>query len=59
VINRRKDVTGGIQPRFVYQFTSPNYYELVEDQEVEENTNIDLVEETEENYIQSYKYAKA
>ncbi len=43
----------------MYQFTSPNYYELVEDQEVEENTNIDLVEETEENYIQSYKYAKA
>jgi hypothetical protein len=26
---------------------------------VEENTNIDVFEEIEENYLQSYKYAKA
>jgi hypothetical protein len=34
----------------VYQSTSPNYYELMEDWEVEENTNIDVLEETKENY---------
>jgi hypothetical protein len=45
LIGRGKDVTGSIQPRFVYQFASLNYYELVEDWEVEENTNIDVVEE--------------
>jgi hypothetical protein len=27
----KKDVTWGIQPRFVYQSTSLDYYELVED----------------------------
>jgi hypothetical protein len=31
----------------------------VEDWEVEENTNINVVEETEENYLPSSKYAKA
>jgi len=31
----------------------------VEDWEVEENTNIDVVEEIEENYVWSFKYAKA
>jgi hypothetical protein len=30
----------------VSQFASPNYYELVEDWEVEENTNINVLEET-------------
>ncbi len=25
VNNQRRDVTGGIQPRFVYQYVSPNY----------------------------------
>jgi hypothetical protein len=35
----------------VYQFASPNYYEHVEDWEVEENTNIDVLEETKENYL--------
>jgi hypothetical protein len=35
----------------VYQSTSPNYYELMEDWEVEENTNIDVLEETKENYL--------
>jgi hypothetical protein len=31
----------------------------VEDWEVEENTNINVVEETKENYLRSYEYAKA
>ncbi len=60
--NQGKDVTKGIQPRFVYQSTFPNYYELVEDWEVEENTNINVLEEIEEienNYLQSSKYAEA
>ncbi len=43
----------------MYQFASLNYYELVEDWEVEENTNIDVLEETKENYLISFKYAKA
>jgi len=30
VNNQRKDVIGGIQPRFVYESTSPFYYEPVE-----------------------------
>jgi hypothetical protein len=43
----------------VYRFAFPNYYELVEDWEVEKNTNIDVVEEIEENYLRSSEYAKA
>jgi hypothetical protein len=35
----------------VYKSTSPNYYELVEGYKVEENTNIDVVEKIEENYL--------
>jgi hypothetical protein len=31
----------------------------VEDWEVEENTNIDVVEDTKENYLWSLEYAKA
>jgi hypothetical protein len=31
----------------------------MENWEVEENTNIDVLEEIEENYLQSFKYAKA
>jgi hypothetical protein len=31
----------------------------VEDLKVEENTNIDVVEETEENYLWSFEYAEA
>jgi hypothetical protein len=58
VNNRGKDVTKGIQPKFAYYSTSLNYYELVEDWEVEENTNIDVVEKTKENYLQSSDYAK-
>ncbi len=54
-----KDVVGGIQPEFLYQSTSPDYYELMENWEVEENTNINVVEETEENYLQSFEYVEA
>jgi len=43
----------------VYQFAFPDYYELVEDWEVEENTNIDVVKETKENYPRSSEYAKS
>jgi hypothetical protein len=46
-----KDITRGIQPKFMYQFASPNYYEPVEDWEVEENTNIKVLEDSEENYL--------
>ncbi len=59
MINRGRDVTRSIQPRFVYQSTSPDHNELVEDWEVEENTKIDLVEEIEENYLRSSKYVYA
>jgi hypothetical protein len=33
-----------------------NYYELVEDWEVEENTNINVFEDIEENYLRSFEY---
>jgi hypothetical protein len=42
----------------VYQFAPPEYYEPMEDWEVEENTNINVVEEIEENYLRSYEYAE-
>ncbi len=42
----------------MYQFAFPNYYELVEDWAVEENTNINLGEEIEENYLQSFEYCR-
>jgi len=51
VISQKRDVTKGIQPKFVYQSTYPYYYEPMEDWEVEEHTNIDVVEETKENYL--------
>jgi hypothetical protein len=43
------DVIGSIQPNFVYQYASPDYYELMEHWEVDENTNVDVFEEIEEN----------
>ncbi len=46
-------------PSLCISFASPNYYEPVEDWEVEDNTNINMLEETKENYLQSSKYAKA
>jgi len=57
VISRGRDVIRGIQPRFVYQFASLDYYELVEHWEVDENTNVDVFEEFKENYPRSFKYA--
>jgi hypothetical protein len=48
VTNRGRDVRRGIQPKFVYQSTSLDYYETVENWEVEENTNINVVEEIKE-----------
>jgi len=54
-----RDVTGGIQPRFVYQFAFVDYYESVEHWEVDENTNVDVFEEIKENYLGSSQYAKA
>ncbi len=57
--NRRNNVIGGIQPKFVYQFAYLDYYELVEQWEVDENTNVDVFKETEENYPRSFEYAKA
>jgi hypothetical protein len=50
VTSRGKDVTGGIQLKFVYKTTSLDYYELVEHCEVDESTNVDVFEENEENY---------
>ncbi len=43
----------------MYQSASLDYYEPVEHQEVDENTNVDVFEETKENYPRSFKYAKA
>ncbi len=43
----------------MYYSWSPDYYELVEDWEVEENTNIDVLQEIEENYLWSYEYVEA
>ncbi len=57
--NLVRDVTWRIQPKFVYQFVSPYYYEPVEHWKVDENTNVDVFEEIEENYPRSFKYAKA
>ncbi len=55
----RKGVTRGIQHRFVYEFTSLNYYEPMEHWQVDENTNVSVFEEIKENYPQSSEYAKA
>jgi hypothetical protein len=43
----------------VYQYASPNYFELVEDWEVEENTNINFLEQTKENYLRPSEYVEA
>jgi len=40
-------------------FTFPNYYELTEHWEVDENTNVDMFEEIKENYPRSFEYAEA
>jgi hypothetical protein len=36
-----------------------NYYELVENWELEENTNINVLEEIVENYLRPFEYVKA
>jgi len=41
------------------QFTSLDYYELVEHWEVDENTNVDVFEENEKNYPRSFEYVEA
>jgi hypothetical protein len=38
-------------PSLCTSSTSPNYYEPMENWEVEENTNIDVLEEIEENCL--------
>ncbi len=43
----------------MYQSTSLDYYEPMEVWEVEENTNIYVLKEIEENYLQSSKYVEA
>ncbi len=50
------DIIRSIQSQFVYQSMFLNYYELVEDWEVEENTNINVFEDIEENYLRSFEY---
>ncbi len=57
--SQRRDIIGGIQSKFVYQFTSLDYHEPVEDLEVKENTNINVLEEIKENYLRPFAYAKA
>ncbi len=57
--SQEKDVIRGIQPKFVYQSASLDYYELVEHWEVEENTNVDVFAEIKENYPRSFEYAEA
>jgi hypothetical protein len=59
VTSQGRDVTEGIKPKFVYQYAFPDYYELVEHWEVDENTNVDVFEEIEENYRRSSKYVEA
>jgi len=59
VTSQGRDVTKGIQPKFVYQFSSPNYYEPMEHWEVDENTNVDVFEENKENYPRSSRYVEA
>jgi len=43
----------------VYQSASLDYYDPVEDYEVEENTNINVFKKIKENYLRSSEYAKA
>ncbi len=59
VTSQGRDVTRGIEPRFVYQITSLNYYEPVEHWKVDENTCVDVFEKTKENYPKSFEYAQA
>jgi hypothetical protein len=49
IISQGRDIIRGVQSRFVYLSTFPYYYEPMEDWKAEENTNIDVLEETNEN----------
>jgi hypothetical protein len=57
MISQGRDVTRSIQPRFVYQSTFIDYYELVQYWEVNEKTNVGVFEET--DYPRSFEYVKA
>jgi hypothetical protein len=59
VTNQGKDVTRGIQPRFLYQFASLDYCEPNGTLRGGWNTNVDVFEEIKEYYPRSSKYAKA
>jgi hypothetical protein len=54
VISQRRDVAGSIQPNFVYQSTSLDYYEPMEHWEMDENTNVDVFEETRGVFTSTY-----
>jgi hypothetical protein len=43
----------------VYQSTFSDYYELLENWGLEENSNIHVLEETKENYLCSFEYVEA
>jgi hypothetical protein len=43
----------------VYQYAFPNYYEPMEHWKVDENIDVDVFEETKENYPRSFEYVKA
>jgi hypothetical protein len=43
----------------MYQFASLDYYKPVEHWEVDENTNVDVFEKNNENYLRSYEYVEA
>jgi hypothetical protein len=45
--SRRRVVIRGMQPKFMCQSTSLDYYEPVEHWEVDENINVDVFEENE------------
>ncbi len=43
----------------MYQSASLDYYEPVEDYEVEENININVFKKTKENYLRWFEYVEA
>ncbi len=57
--SRGRDITRSIQSKFVLWFAIPNYYEPMDDEEVVENTNINVIEETKRNYLRPYEYVEA
>jgi hypothetical protein len=59
MISRGRDVIRRIQPKYVYQFTSLVPRDPMEHWEVDENTNVDVFQETKENNPRPSKYAKA